>query len=241
MNKFHDHSCSLVINSVSSRLSRIPHKDAFITFLLHFVKIFPISDNVAYGAKNVKELNRRFSFIDDVIRCFLMTSSNHSNLSLKSSLDKPEKINENFRFEEFDDWPSLQKIPELVDSESAGLEESIHAESAIASLMFFGSAILTRVIFRPSVFKNLWLIEVGTFELPMLCEEDSTTSYVRAQKGLPRRIKKVVKLRASFEQPQPEYVSVFRQRRSVQPSDIVVLMKLILEEILYRDQIHDYR
>nr|GEU73832.1 ribonuclease H-like domain-containing protein [Tanacetum cinerariifolium] len=28
------------------------------------------------------------------------------------------------RFEEFDDWPSLQKIPELVVSESAGLEES---------------------------------------------------------------------------------------------------------------------
>ncbi|GKB52171.1 hypothetical protein Tco_0902924 [Tanacetum coccineum] len=28
------------------------------------------------------------------------------------------------RVEEFDDWPSLQKIPELVDSESAGLEES---------------------------------------------------------------------------------------------------------------------
>ncbi|GJX36853.1 hypothetical protein Tco_0248410, partial [Tanacetum coccineum] len=28
------------------------------------------------------------------------------------------------RDEEFDDWPSLQKIPELVDSESAGLEES---------------------------------------------------------------------------------------------------------------------
>jgi hypothetical protein len=28
------------------------------------------------------------------------------------------------RFEEFDDRPSLQKIPELVDSESAGLEES---------------------------------------------------------------------------------------------------------------------
>nr|GEV72845.1 hypothetical protein [Tanacetum cinerariifolium] len=28
------------------------------------------------------------------------------------------------RFEEFDDWPSLQKIPELVDSKSAGLEES---------------------------------------------------------------------------------------------------------------------
>ncbi|CAK9172673.1 unnamed protein product, partial [Ilex paraguariensis] len=28
------------------------------------------------------------------------------------------------RFEEFDDRPSLQKIPELVDSESAGLEGS---------------------------------------------------------------------------------------------------------------------
>nr|GFA70538.1 hypothetical protein [Tanacetum cinerariifolium] len=35
--------------------------------------------------------------VDDVVRCFLMTSSNHSNLSLKSSLEKPEEINENFR------------------------------------------------------------------------------------------------------------------------------------------------
>nr|GFC54117.1 hypothetical protein [Tanacetum cinerariifolium] len=73
MNRFHDHSCSLVKDSVGSRLSRIPHEDTFITFSLHFVKIFPISDNVAYGAKNVKELNERFLVVDDVVRCFLMT------------------------------------------------------------------------------------------------------------------------------------------------------------------------
>nr|GEW38711.1 hypothetical protein [Tanacetum cinerariifolium] len=40
-----------------------------------------------------------------------------------------------------------------------------------------------RVIFRASVFGNLWLIEGRTFELPMLCEKDSATSCVGAQKG----------------------------------------------------------
>nr|GEV77928.1 hypothetical protein [Tanacetum cinerariifolium] len=39
---------------------------------------------------------------------------------------------------------------------------------------------------------------------------------MRLQLLQPKRIKKVVKLRASFEQPQPEYGSVFQQRRSVQ-------------------------
>nr|GFB92957.1 peptidyl-prolyl cis-trans isomerase CYP20-1-like [Tanacetum cinerariifolium] len=32
----------------------------------HFVKIFTISDDVAKRAKNVKDLNRRFSVIDDM-------------------------------------------------------------------------------------------------------------------------------------------------------------------------------
>nr|GEY02870.1 hypothetical protein [Tanacetum cinerariifolium] len=39
---------------------------------------------------------------------------------------------------------------------------------------------------------------------------------MRLQLLQPKRIKEVVKLRASFAQPQPEYGSVFRQRHSVQ-------------------------
>nr|GEX93920.1 LINE-1 retrotransposable element ORF2 protein [Tanacetum cinerariifolium] len=50
MNGFNYHSCSLV---------KYP--------------IFTISDDVAKRAENVKELDRRFSVIDDVVRCFLMS------------------------------------------------------------------------------------------------------------------------------------------------------------------------
>nr|GEW95118.1 reverse transcriptase domain-containing protein [Tanacetum cinerariifolium] len=51
-------------------------------------------------------------------------------------------------------------------------------QSAIASLMFFGSAVLTRVIFRPSLFGNLWLIE----EL-LMGEEDLLTLEVPVVKN----------------------------------------------------------
>nr|GEV22342.1 retrovirus-related Pol polyprotein from transposon TNT 1-94 [Tanacetum cinerariifolium] len=51
-----------------------------------------------------------------------------------------------------------------------------------------------------------------------------------------KRIKDVSKLRASFEQPQPEYGFAYRQCRSVQSG----VDDVILEEKLYRDQIHNY-
>nr|GFA99912.1 hypothetical protein [Tanacetum cinerariifolium] len=53
-----------------------------------------------------------------------------------------------------------------------------HAKSAIASLMFFGSAVLMRVIFGALVFGIMWLIE----EL-LLGEEDLFTPEVPALKN----------------------------------------------------------
>nr|GFC13214.1 integrase, catalytic region, zinc finger, CCHC-type, peptidase aspartic, catalytic [Tanacetum cinerariifolium] len=49
-----------------------------------------------------------------------------------------------------------------------------------------------------------------------LCSPMRVASINKKKYILPKRIKEDVKLRASSEQPQPEYDSVFRQRRSVQ-------------------------
>nr|GEX29586.1 retrovirus-related Pol polyprotein from transposon TNT 1-94 [Tanacetum cinerariifolium] len=75
----------------------------------------------------------------------------------------------------------------FLDADHAGCIDSLKStsrgiqflESAIASLMFFGSVVLT-----VSAYMHISGSVVGTFELPMLCEEDSASSYAGAQKGL---------------------------------------------------------
>ncbi|GJW53068.1 hypothetical protein Tco_0097153 [Tanacetum coccineum] len=61
---------------------------------------------------------------------------------------------------------------------------SVHAESAIASLMFVGSAVLTRVIFGPPVFEIVWLIEGGMSCVTLsVGEEDLLTPEVPTVKN----------------------------------------------------------
>nr|GFC94205.1 hypothetical protein [Tanacetum cinerariifolium] len=67
-------------------------------FFLHFVKIFTISDNVAWRAKNVKELNRRFPVVDDVV-FEQRTFGDESLLQQSTHEDSDSKISCLYQFE----------------------------------------------------------------------------------------------------------------------------------------------
>ncbi|KAI3720446.1 hypothetical protein L6452_21364 [Arctium lappa] len=63
-------------------------------------------------------------FRNDTLFRLILSPRMDWNSEKKECLAFPILVQVLARFEEFDDRPSLQKIPELVDSESAGLEES---------------------------------------------------------------------------------------------------------------------
>nr|GEX91512.1 retrovirus-related Pol polyprotein from transposon TNT 1-94 [Tanacetum cinerariifolium]GFA52867.1 retrovirus-related Pol polyprotein from transposon TNT 1-94 [Tanacetum cinerariifolium] len=94
------------------------------------LQIKQMEDGIFFNQSNyIKEMLKKFGVEDSKPMKTPMSSDTKLTKDKESELVDSTKYRGMIgstcpRFEEFDDWPSLQKIPELVDSESAGLEES---------------------------------------------------------------------------------------------------------------------